>query len=444
MAVDVSVRSARHDSLLRRADNALPGGVPGFTRLPDDVRFVAREGRGSKVYDVDGREYIDYLLGSGPLVLGHAHPAVVEAVKRQVERGATFFSLTEPTIELAELVCQSAPCAELVRFVGSGSEAITFALRVARAFTGRDKVMKFEGGYHGVGDYAQYSLSPHGAATAPEAAAETPGIPRALDSQMVIAPFNDVETAQRLIAEHAAELSSVLVEPLQRCIKPAPGFLERVAETARQHDVLVVFDEVVTGYRLAWGGAQEYYGAPCDLAVYGKALSGGYNTSAIAGRRDVMSLCDPRGVAEGRFAIVSGTHAGNPIGTAAGVATLNELRRPGVFERLHATGNRLRAEIMEAGRRLGVPLQTPGEGPAFMPIIGEHDPADLRELWRNDLKATYQFGIEMVREGALMTPGLKMYLSTQHDDDDIDRTIVIAERALRTIKETLAGKGRDA
>ncbi|MBA2450905.1 MAG: aspartate aminotransferase family protein [Chloroflexi bacterium] len=433
MAIDVTARSARHTALLEDADRYLPGGAFGLFRLPDEVRFVPREGRGSKLYDVDGREYVDYLLGSGPLILGHAHPAVVQAVSEQAARGSHFYLPSKPAIRLAEELSRAAPCAEQVRFVGSGSEATFFALRLARAFTGRDKILKFEGGYHGVGDYAQYSTAPHGPVDYPLAHPESAGIPRVLDEQVLIAPFNDLETTTRLIAEHAAELAAVIVEPLQRSIPPAPGFLPGLRAASREHGVLLVLDEVVTGFRLAWGGAQEHYGVECDVAAYGKALSGGYPLAAVAGRRDVMALCDPRRSGSTDYAVISGTLSGNPLAAAAGLATLAELRQPGVYERLHAVGNSLRDGLAEVGRKVGLPLHAPGEGPVFAPVIGEGEIADARDLARADARATYRFGVELVREGILFTPGSKMYISTAHTDADVDRTLVAAERALARV-----------
>jgi glutamate-1-semialdehyde 2,1-aminomutase len=434
MAIEAVGRSAAYVQVLQEADESLVGGVLGLYRLPDEIQIVVREGRGSKIYDLDGREYIDYLLGSGPLILGHAHPAIVEAVAQQAARGSHYFLPSEPSIRLAQKICQAAPCAELVRFMGSGSEAITFALRLARAYTGREKVLKFEGGYHGVGDYALFDQYPHGPVAEATAHVESAGIPKVLNSEMLVAPFNDLETTTRLIAEHAGELAAVIVEPLQRCITPSSGFLDGVMRVAREHEILTVFDEVVTGFRLAWGGAQEYYGAACDLAVYGKALSGGYTLSAVAGRRDVMVLCDPRRAGQADYAVVSGTMNGNPLVTAAGLATLGELEKPGVYHRLHAIGNRLRSGLVEVGQIVGLPLQAPGEGPVFQPLISEHQTTDARAVWQADLKASYRFGVELVREGILLSVGSKMYVSTAHTEADIDRTLEAAERALRRVK----------
>jgi len=434
MAVESLPRSSAHNALLAEAESSLVGGVLGLFRLPDEIQIIVAEGRGSKLYDVDGREYIDYLLGSGPDILGHGHPAVAAAVAEQAARGTQYFLPSVPTIKLATLMCQAIPCADLVRFTGSGSEAITFALRLARAFTGRQKFLKFEGGYHGVGDYALFDQYPHGDAPRPAANVESAGIPKVLESEIIVAPFNDAETTKRLIAQHAHELAAVLLEPLQRCVRPAPGFIEAVGAAARDHDVLTLFDEVVTGFRLAWGGAQEYYGIECDLAVYGKALSGGYPIAAVAGRRDVMEVCDPRRAGTANYAVMSGTMVGNPLCTTAALATLTELARPGVYDRLHALGNRLRAGLEEVGKIVGLPLRTPGEGPVFQPMISEHDAMDARQVARADRALTYQFGVELVREGILLSVGTKMYVSTEHTDEDVSRTLEAAERALRRVR----------
>jgi glutamate-1-semialdehyde 2,1-aminomutase len=436
MSVEFLPRSSAHADLLAEAEECLVGGVLGLFRLPDEIQIVIREGKGSKLYDVDGREYIDYLLGSGPIILGHGHPAVVRAVAEQAARGSHYFLPSVPAIELATLMCDAIPCADLVRFTGSGSEAITFALRLARAFTGREKILKFEGGYHGVGDYALFDQYPHGNAPEPQGHVESAGIPKVLESEILVAPFNDAETATRLIAEHAGELAAVLIEPLQRCVTPAPGFMDAVRSAARDHEVLTVFDEVVTGFRLAWGGAQEYYGVECDLAVYGKALSGGYPLAAVAGRRDIMELCDPRRVGKGAYAVVSGTMSGNPLVTAAGLATLGELSKPGTYDRLHAMGNKVRAGLEEVGKIVGLPLQAPGEGPVFQPLISAQPVTDARQLARGDKAASYQFGVELVREGIMLSVGSKMYVSTVHTDDDVARTLEAAERALRRVRRS--------
>ncbi|MGE3909328.1 MAG: aspartate aminotransferase family protein [Chloroflexota bacterium] len=434
MAVDVTARSAEHSRLLELAEATMPGGTLGYFRLPDEVQLIVREGRGSKLYDVDGREYVDYVLGSGPMLIGHAHPAVVEAVTAQLARGSTFYIATEEAIRLAERICQLSPCAERVRFVSTGNEAVSFALRLARAYRGRDKILKFEGGFHGVGDYAQYSVTPKGEPDYPYARAESAGIPKVLDQTVLIAPFNDLETSSKIIAEHADELAAVIIEPLQRTIVPAPGFLQGIRQVTRDHGIPMMLDEVVTGFRLAPGGAQEYYEVECDIASYGKAVSGGHPLAALAGRADIMALCDPRNSKQPNYVQISGTLSGNPVAATAGLATLNVLSEPGTYERLRQVGNSVRDGLVEIGQRLGVPLQAPGEASVFQPLISEHAVTDARSLAKGDAKMTYAFGVELVREGILMNPGSKMYMSTVHDEADVTRTLEAAEVALRRVK----------
>jgi glutamate-1-semialdehyde 2,1-aminomutase len=434
MSLDVTSRSAQHERLLNLAAQTMPGGTLGYFRLPDDVTLIVREGRGSKLYDVDGREYVDYVLGSGPMLVGHTHPQVVAAVTAQLARGTTFYIATEEAIRLAERICQLSPCAELVRFTSTGNEAVSFALRLARAYRKRDTILKFEGGFHGVGDYAQYSVTPKGEPNYPLAMPESAGVPKVLDQTVLIAPFNDLETTGRIIAEHADELAAVIVEPLQRSIVPKPGFLQGVRQITRDHGIPMVLDEVVTGFRLAPGGAQEYYGVECDLASYGKAVSGGHPLAAIAGRADIMSLCDPRRSKEPDYVQISGTLSGNPVAATAGLATLDVLSEPGTYDRLRQIGNSIRDGLAEIGRRVGLPLQAPGEASVFQPLISEHEAMDARSLAKGDAKRSYAFGVELVREGILMNPGSKMYVSTVHDESDVDRTLEAAERALRRVK----------
>ena len=249
-------RSAEETELLERARRRLPGGVLGSSRYADDVGFVVKHGKGSKIYDVSGREYIDYVMASGPMVLGHAHPAVVAAVREQLEGGTTYFMVTEPVIELAEEICRAVPCAEQVRFTSTGSEATFFALRVARTARQRDKILKFEGGYHGSHDYSMMSSTPRSPKAFPAPVPDSSGIPHAIEADVLIAPYNDLATVEGIVATHADELAAVIIEPFQRLIPPQPGFLQGLRAITRRHGILLVFDEVVTGFRLAYGGAQ--------------------------------------------------------------------------------------------------------------------------------------------------------------------------------------------
>ncbi|MBI2320914.1 MAG: aminotransferase class III-fold pyridoxal phosphate-dependent enzyme [Chloroflexi bacterium] len=396
----------------------MPGGSLGTYVQPDDVAFVVAYGRGSKVYDVEGREYIDYILGSGPAVLGHAHPAVVEAVQRQVERGTQFYWLNEPVIALADKMVQAIPCAEMVKFTSSGAEATFYALRLARAFTGRDKIMRFEGSYHGHHDYSMLGGSA--------------GIPKPVSDLVITAPFNDLETTTRLIEQHRHELAAVIVEALMRIVPPKPGFLEGLRAITKQYGIMLIFDEVVTGFRLAWGGAQERYGVTPDLASYGKIIGGGYPFAAVAGRADLLMLSDPRDRGP-QYVYFSGTFSGNPLGATAGLATLRELEKPGAYARLDEIGERLRQGLREIARTLPRPMAVLGDGPIVGIAFVDGDLTSPRVVGGGDkalLKATE---IGLLRHGVLANIVAKFYVSLAHDDGDLDRTLQILDDVLHQV-----------
>ncbi|MDX1434605.1 MAG: aminotransferase class III-fold pyridoxal phosphate-dependent enzyme, partial [Gammaproteobacteria bacterium] len=284
----MSARPEKEESLLEKAHRVLPAGTFGNT--PADI--VIREGRGARVWDEDGREYVDYLLGSGPMIVGHSHPEVIAAVQAQLGHGTTFFANNRQGIDLAAAIVDAVPCADKVRFASTGSEADAFAMRLARAYRGRPKILKFEGGYHGYSEYGLMSLAPKRPGNAVEPIPDSAGIPAHLKEDMLVAPFNDVDAVASLIAEHRGSIAGVIMEPVQRLLPPRPGFLEAVRELTHDNDILLIFDEVVTGFRLAYGGAQEYYGVVPDLCTLGKAIGGGFPLSAVAGREEVMALFD--------------------------------------------------------------------------------------------------------------------------------------------------------
>jgi glutamate-1-semialdehyde 2,1-aminomutase len=421
--------------LLQKAERHLPGACLGMMALPPDLRMVMVRGRGSKVYDAAGREYLDYMLGSGPLLLGHGRPEVVEAVQRQVSLGPTFFALNEPAILLAEQLVQAVPCGEAARFQTTGSEATFTALRLARAATGRDKVLKFEGGWHGGHDLGQLSAAPATPHPYPEALPDCDGIPGAARQDVLVAPFNDPDAAGEILGRHHGELAAVIVEPLQRALRPEPGFLEGLRAATRRHGVMLVFDEIVTGFRLAWGGAQERYGVVPDLACYGKVIGGGHPVSAVVGRRELLELADPGRKGRGTYCFVSGTLTGNPVACAAGLAALGVLRQPGVHERLHAAGQRLARGLRQAGADAGIPLQVLGDGPVLQVYFTGHGPLhNHRDLLKADRARAVRFGHELIRRGVYCTPGGKLYLSLAHTDEDIDRTVEIAAAALAAVR----------
>jgi glutamate-1-semialdehyde 2,1-aminomutase len=323
-----------------------------------------------------------------------------------------------------------------VRFVSTGTEATMFACRMARTFTHREKILKFEGGWHGLHDYAMVgnwrvpSEAPY-----PHPGPDVGGVPRGALESVLVAPFNDLDATARIATEAGSDLAAIIVEPLQRSIRPRPGFLVGLAELARRLGALLIFDEVVTGFRLAYGGAQEHYGVVPDLAVYGKALSCGFSLAAIAGRADVMATADPARKGSLDYAALSGTLSGNALACAAGVAALRELGRPGVYPRLHALGERLRSGIARRAGRLGVPAQVLGDGPIAQVFFVDPG-ADLtteRTARSADGRKAARFALECLRRGIFTLPGTKLYLSIAHTDADVDWTLDTMEEALRTV-----------
>ena len=437
MAETTRTRSARETELLERAKRRLPGGVLGTARYAADAAFVVKRGTGSKIYDVSGREYIDYVLASGPLILGHAHPAVVAAVREQIEGGSTYYMVNEPIIQLAEEICRAMPCAEQVRFTSTGSEATFFALRVARTFRKRDKILKFEGGYHGAHDYGMMSSAPRSPKAFPAPVPDSSGIPHSIEAEVLIAPYNDLGTVEGIIAAHADELAAVIVEPFQRLVPPQPGFLQGLREITRRHGVLLVFDEVVTGFRLAYGGAQEYYGVVPDLAAIGKIVGGGFPLAAVCGAEELMRPFDPQYDGTGDFISQSGTLNGNPIAAVAGLATLAELRKPGAYDTIHGTGKRLMAGLTELAHKAGLPAQVVGEPVVFDLLFTDEPVVDYRSLQKADGARGKAFTTELIKRGVVKN-SQKMYVSLVHSAEDVATTLQACEDALKALPKMKA------
>jgi glutamate-1-semialdehyde 2,1-aminomutase len=418
--------------LVQRAARVFPGGVLGSHRSGPGLEFVVREGRGAYLWDTDGRRYIDYLLGSGPMLLGHAHPAVMEAVRRQLERGSTYMLLNEPIIELAEELVRAVPCCEQVRFTGSGSEATFFALRAARAHRGRERIMKFEGGWHGTHDYGAMSVSTRSPKAFPAPTPDSAGVPHAVADTVLVAPYNDLATTEALIATHHHELAAVIVEPYQRVIVPAPGFLPGLRAVTRRYGVPLIFDEIVTGFRLAYGGAQEYYGVVPDLVTLGKVLAGGFPLAAVGGSAEIMRYFDPALEGTPEYVWQAGTLNGNPIAAAAGLATLGELRRPGTYERLHRMGTRLREGLAAAARRHGLPARVTGEPPVFDILFTDQDVVDYRATLTADRTRIRTFNQECLRRGVVKAVN-KIYVSLALTEADLDETLAVFDDALGVV-----------
>jgi glutamate-1-semialdehyde 2,1-aminomutase len=409
-------REVEHD-LIEKARRVLPGG--SFGNFPADI--VIREGRGGRVWDESGKEYVDFLLGSGPMLVGHAHPEVTAAAQARIAQGTTFFANNRYGIELAEAIVAAVPCAEQVRFVSTGSEADLYAMRAARAFTKRDKILKFEGGYHGMSDYSLMSLAPKRPGNFPQPIPDSAGIPRSLRDEILVAPFNDPDMVAGLVREHKGELAGVIVEPMQRILPPAPGFLEGLRRITAESGVLLIFDEVVTGFRLAYGGAQEYYGVVPDLCTLGKVIGGGFPLAAIAGRADIMAHFDRQAVGDDGFLMQVGTLSGNPVAAAAGLATLEILRRPGAYDRLFATGRELMATLTELLRRNGLTAQVIGEPPLFDAVFSAEVVRDYRGTLRGDAEIGRRFNA-LLRERGVLKGETKYYVSVAHTTEDIRQT----------------------
>ena len=428
----MSIQTSRREELYSRAQAAL-GGTLGALLLPDDLAVIVDHAEGAHLYDVDGRRYIDYLLGSGPMLLGHARPEIVAAIQQQVAKGLSYYALNEPVIQLAERIIEIVPCAEVVKFTSSGTEATFHALRIARAHTGKAKILKFEGGFHGVHDYALMSAMGQTPTNYPRPIPDSAGIPQQVEDDVIIARWNDVEMTEQLVRQHAGELAAVICEPLQRALIAAPGFLHELRRITLENGVLLIFDEVVTGFRLAYGGAQEKYGVVPDIAAFGKALSAGYPMAAVTGRRQIMETTHPSRAGRDDFARFGGTMSGNPVGAAASLASLDILAGPGVYERLYATTERLRAALRSLADERGVPVQVLGEGPVFQLLFTDRPVPDYPAFLAADRVKSRQFGLECIRRGVTTTPGEKFYVSLAHSDEDIDETIAIFSAAFDAV-----------
>lgn len=400
-----------------RAHAVFPAG--GFGNFAPDT--ILERGQGGRVWDIDGNEYVDFLIGSGPMFVGHNHPKVTAAVEAQLAKGTTFFANNAAGIALGEEIVKAMPCGEKVRFVGSGTEADMYAMRLARAYRGRDKILKFEGGYHGMSDHALMSLAPKRLSNLPRPVPDSAGIAAQVQDDVLVAPFNDIDTAIRMIREYADELGGVIVEPLQRLIPPKPGFLEALRAETAAHDIPLIFDEVVTGFRFAYQGAQSIYGVTPDLCTLGKIIGGGFPLAAITGRADIMAHFDMAAVGEDGFLLQIGTLSGNPVAAVAGLATLELLREDGVYERAHATGEAIMDSLRENFARVGIAAQVVGNPVLFDVLFSSEEITDYRAVFRADAQRQKQFN-SLMRARGILKPDSKFYISAAHDQRDLAQT----------------------
>ena len=403
--------------LVEIARRTMPGG--GFGNVGHDI--IIERGLAGHVWDVEGNEYVDYLIGSGPMIVGHANPEVTAVVQDRVAKGSTYFTNNADGILLAAEIVDAVACAEQVRFVSSGSEADAYAMRLARAYTGRDKILKFEGGYHGMSDYGLISLAPKCLSNFPTGVPDSPGIPASVQAEMLVAPFNDLETVEALVKEHKGELAAIMAEPFQRLIPPKPGFLEGLRRITQENGLLLIFDEVVTGFRFAYGGAQEYYGVVPDICTLGKAIGGGFPLAAIAARAEIMALFDKNAVSEDKFMTQIGTLSGNPVAAAAGVKTLEILKRPGAYEHIFAIGHAIMDGYRETLAKAGVTARVVGDAPMFDLIFTDKEVVDYRTA-KGDAAMAARWNQLMRERGILKSEG-KHYISWAHTDEDVQKTL---------------------
>jgi glutamate-1-semialdehyde 2,1-aminomutase len=419
---------------LSRARETLAGGVSSPFRAKIPVPLYFTGGCGPRLTDVDGNSYVDYTLAWGPNILGYRHPAVVEALRKQAEGVHTYGAQHELEFQVSELIHRLVPCAELVAFSSSGTEAVQLALRLARAYTGRNLILKFEGHYHGWVDSVLVSHHPSaaelGPAGSPNVVLESRGQPPNVAENVVAAPWNHVESIDRTFAERGPEIAAVIMEPVlcnSGCLMPSPGYLAEVRDLCRRHGALLIFDEIITGFRIALGGAQQHFGVTPDLATFGKAVGGGVPVSVVAGRRDILEQMITGGVSFG------GSFNGNPLVLAGAHATLSEMARDdgAALAQANRIGALLMEGIREAGVRRGVPMTVCGFGAAFaVHFTGRAELRDYRDTLDDDRARLAWFVRALLERGVYMLPDGRMYTSAVHTEREVEETLQAVEQAL--------------
>ncbi|NGQ94342.1 glutamate-1-semialdehyde 2,1-aminomutase [Brevibacillus sp. SYP-B805] len=419
--------------LYAEAQQYIPGGVNSpvraFRSVGGNPVYIVK-GEGSRVTDVDGNTYIDYIGSWGPLILGHAHPQVLAAIQEAASLGTSFGAPTERETEMAKLVCEIVPSVEVVRMVNSGTEATMSALRLARGYTKRDKIMKFEGCYHG---HADSLLIKAGSGVATLGLPDSPGVPQTTAVHTITVPYNDLDSVRLAFDKFGHELAAVIVEPVagnMGVVPPKPGFLEELREITAQHGTLLIFDEVMTGFRVARGGAQELYGITPDLTTMGKVIGGGLPVGAYGGKREIMQQVAPAGPI-----YQAGTLSGNPLAMAAGITTLRELGRPGVYEQLEARSARLAEGLADNARRLGLPHTVNRVGSMVCLFFTDTPVINYETAKTSDLQRFSAYFHYLLEEGVMIPPSQfeGMFVSLAHTEEDIERTIEASYRAMKRL-----------
>src|ERR671924_497387 len=419
------------ETLFEAAQRYIPGGVNSpvraFRAVGGTPRFIARAA-GAKIYDVDGREYLDYVASWGPMILGHAHPHVVRALQQAAEHGTSYGAPTEGEVTLARMICEAFPSIELVRLVSSGTEAAMSAIRLARGFTKRDVIVKFDGCYHGHSDGL---LVQAGSGATTLGIPNSGGVPSSYTQQTLSLPFNDLAAVREAFDRYRGRIAAVVLEPIpgnMGVVVPQSGFLQGLRQLTSQDGALLVFDEVITGFRVQYGGAQHLYRVTPDLTILGKIIGGGLPVGAFGGRRDIMEQIAPLGPV-----YQAGTLSGNPLAVAAGIATLRLLREPGVYERLEAKARHLCDGIQDAAMRAGVPVYSTRVGSMFCTFFTDHAVADYASASSADAARFRRYFHAILDAGIYFAPSQfeAGFVSAAHTDDDIERTIDASYQAFR-------------
>ena len=420
--------------LYKLANELIPGGVNSpvraFSAVGGNPIFIEKA-KGSKIYDVDGNVYIDYVLSWGPLILGHAHPKIVDALKKAVEKGTSYGAPTPLEIELAKLVLKAYPSMDKVRMVNSGTEATMSAIRVARGFTGRDRIIKFEGCYHG---HADGLLVKAGSGATTFGVPDSPGVPKSYAKNTITLPFNDVSALKRTIEEEWKSIACVIIEPVVGnigCVLPKPGFLESLRRLTRDHNIVLVFDEVMTGFRVAYGGAQAHYGITPDMTCLGKVIGGGLPVGAYGGKREIMSLVSPEGPV-----YQAGTLSGNPLAMTAGIETLKILSREGSYVKLENTASLLEKGLIDAAKSAGAKTRFYRAGTMFCCYFTDVDVVDYETAKKADTSKFSRFFSAILRRGINIAPSQfeAGFISLAHTEKDIEKTVKAAYESFKKIR----------
>ena len=417
---------------MKKAQRVLPGGVLGMGALTAGSSLLPLSARGTRITSADGNVYLDYTMGSGVLIHGYQPPYLAAAIHGQASRLTHVYGhLNVPAIRLAEMIVDAVPSAEMLRFAASGAEATQYAMRLARAHTGRPLILKFEGAYHGSHDYATQSLSSGNPAGFPDPWPNSAGIPQPVTNQVLVAPFNDLERTSAIVDQHAERLAGIIVEPVQRAIPPQPGFLQGLRTLADRTGACLIFDEVVTMFRLAWGGAQEVYGVRPDLTCVGKIIGGGLPMSAVCGPESILARCGPR-FGTG-YVFQNGTTNGNPVAAVAGIATLEHLRENPPYQQLQELTDKLRNGLHGVFAERGIPVQVIGTGSMWQVVVTDQPIRQATDIWNADRGFVVAFQEALLDRLVFTLPENRAFTSTAHTDEDTAVTLEAASDALEAL-----------